>query len=75
MANSGSLYEIGFLPMWETSVSHDHCSPPFNLLDLGTIHLKMGEKESIMSQSIQDREICMDTHDGFLYSPTFAYMR
>ena len=43
------LYEIGFLSMWETSISHDHCSPPFNLLVLGTILLKVGEKESIMS--------------------------
>ena len=46
------LSQIGFLPMWETSISHDHCSWPFNMLVLGTIHLKVGEKESIMSQSM-----------------------
>ena len=37
----------------ETSVSHNHVLGP---LVLGTIYLKVGEKESIMSQSIQDRE-------------------
>ena len=50
------LYEIGFCPC-EKLLSHDHCSPPFNLLVQGTIHLKVGEKESIMSQSMQDMEI------------------
>ena len=40
--------------MLETSISYDHVLGP---LVLGTIHLKMGEKESNMSQSMQDREI------------------
>ena len=30
-------YEVGFLPMWETSVSHDHEE---DTLVLKTIHLK-----------------------------------
>ena len=48
------LYEIGFLRMWETSISYDHEADP---LVLGTIHSKVWEKESAMSQPIQDREI------------------
>ena len=43
-----------FLFMWETSISHDHV---IDRLVLRTIHLKMGEKEPIMSKSMQDREI------------------
>ena len=57
--------------IWETSVSHDHV--------LETIHLKVGEKESFMSQSTQDRDISTEGSefqpgtaspdpDGFLYS-------
>ena len=37
--------------MWEASISHD---PVLGPLFLGTTHLNMGEKESIMSQSMQD---------------------
>ena len=48
------LYETGFLSMWETSVSHDHVTGP---LVLGRIHFKVGEKASVMSQSMQDRGI------------------
>ena len=40
--------------MWETSISHDH---EVDLRVIGTIRLKVGEKESIMSKSMQDREI------------------
>ena len=48
------LYKIGFFPMLETSILHDLEVEP---LVLGKIHLKVEEKESIMSQSTQDREI------------------
>ena len=40
--------------MWEISISHDHEADPQVLV---TIHLKVEEKESIMSQSVQHREI------------------
>ena len=48
------LYEIGLLPMWETSISHDHV---LGLVVQGIIHSKVWEKESIMSQSMLDKEI------------------
>ena len=37
------LYEVGFLPMWETSILHDHEVGP---LVQRTIHLKVGEKKN-----------------------------
>ena len=40
--------------MWEPSISHDHA---LGQLVLGTIYLNVGEKESIMNQSMQDTEI------------------
>ena len=39
--------------MWKVFISHDQAGPRNNPLK----GLKVGEKESIMSQSMQDREI------------------
>ena len=59
------------LCLYETLLSH------MAMLVLGTIHLKVEERESIMRQSMQDREISpsgeisllsMDTPDRFIYS-------
>ena len=55
------LYEIGFVTMWETCISHE---PFIGSLVLGIILLKVGEIESNMSQSMQYREMSLSVGVG-----------
>ena len=67
-------YEIGFLPMWETSISHDHVTPRNNPLKGGRkrIHCEPIHASLVPGwNSYPSGEIslsCMDNHDGFLHS-------
>ena len=65
MKNSIFLYHIGkvshlsptFAYMRQAFCPCQKLLSHMTMLVLGTIHLKVGEKESIMSQSMQDREM------------------